>query len=251
MQDQTENISANIGEISWQRDAGIALFFLVALLLWDSSAADMAVIRWFGTTSGFAWRDHWLTAGVLHQGGRWLSTVALLALIVNVVRPQRFGSWRMSRRAALWCLATTGLCLLLIPALKQLSTTSCPWDLAEFGGRAQHLSHWAFGRPDGGPGRCFPAGHASGAFSFFAAWFVLRQPAPRAAKGWLLGVCLVGALFGIAQLVRGAHYPSHTFWTAWICWSTSALLWHGAQAAARAQRRSAALTAPARGLPAA
>ena len=31
---------------------------------------------------------------------------------------------------------------------------------------------------------------------------------------------LAGLLLGLTQTVRGAHYPSHTLWTAWICWTT-------------------------------
>lgn len=29
---------------------------------------------------------------------------------------------------------------------------------------------------------------------------------------------VVGTLFGWAQMARGAHYPSHTLWSAWLCW---------------------------------
>jgi membrane-associated PAP2 superfamily phosphatase len=35
---------------------------------------------------------------------------------------------------------------------------------------------------------------------------------------------LAGLLLGLAQQVRGAHYMSHTFWTAWFCWATAACL---------------------------
>lgn len=33
----------------------------------------------------------------------------------------------------------------------------------------------------------------------------------------LLATLLAGALFGLAQTLRGAHYPSHTLWSAWLC----------------------------------
>ena len=35
-----------------------------------------------------------------------------------------------------------------------------------------------------------------------------------------LGLAL-GALFGAAQVMRGAHYVSHVLWSAWICWTLS------------------------------
>jgi membrane-associated PAP2 superfamily phosphatase len=36
-------------------------------------------------------------------------------------------------------------------------------------------------------------------------------------------VCVAGALFGWAQLARGAHFASHTMWSAWLCWTLCAV----------------------------
>ena len=134
----------------------------------------------------------------------------------------------MARSARWWLLLATVVCLVLIPFIKSRSLVSCPWDLAQFGGTARYLPHWTVqawvGAGDGGPGRCFPSGHASGAFSFITGWFVLREHWPRAARRWLIAVCVMGLVFGVAQVARGAHYPSHVGWTAWICWALSALI---------------------------
>jgi membrane-associated PAP2 superfamily phosphatase len=116
--------------------------------------------------------------------------------------------------------------VLLVPLIKRVSLTSCPWSLAEFGGAASYVSHWAWGRTDGGPGHCFPSGHASGAFSFLAGWWALRVSAPRAARWWLVLTVVVGLVFGWGQMMRGAHYASHTLWTAWICWAVTVASWH-------------------------
>jgi membrane-associated PAP2 superfamily phosphatase len=35
----------------------------------------------------------------------------------------------------------------------------------------------------------------------------------------LLIVLGAGLLLGLTQTLRGAHYPSHTLWTGFICWS--------------------------------
>ena len=42
---------------------------------------------------------------------------------------------------------------------------------------------------------------------------------------WLLAVGLCGLGLGLAQTLRGAHYPSHTLWTAAICWGISVASW--------------------------
>ena len=71
---------------------------------------------------------------------------------------------------------------------------------------------------DGGSGRCFPAGHASAGFGFVAGYFAFARDAPRVARAWLVAALLAGLIFGLAQQVRGAHFMSHTLWTAWLCW---------------------------------
>ncbi len=211
-----------------RRDLRWAAWGLLAVLAWDLGGADLAVVRWFGDAGGFALRDHWLAADVLHEGGRWLARLATAIVALNIVRPLPvLGDMPLAQRVR-W-LAVTLLCLLAVSSLKRWSALSCPWSLAEFGGSAHYVSHWAAAAwrgGDGGPGQCFPAGHASGAFAFFAGALALRERSPRAARLWLAGVWIVGTAFGAAQLVRGAHYPSHTLWTAWICWALSALAWH-------------------------
>jgi membrane-associated PAP2 superfamily phosphatase len=223
-----------------RHDLAVTLLWLLALLAWDASGADLALMHAVASAQGFAWRDAWWARGLLHDGGRLLAGAVLLGLVA--------AAWRAPARAAApgtagpcrgervrW-LAVTVLCLLAVPALKQLSLTSCPWDLAEFGGRAAYVPHWLPGVADGGPGRCFPSGHATAAFAFFGQFFLWREHSPRRARAWLLGVLLAGALFGGAQLLRGAHFASHTLWTAWLCWALAAAAAHNAGLARR--RRS-------------
>lgn len=202
------------------RDLAITLAALLLLLTWDASGADLWLERFYGSVHGFPWRDRWLTARLLHDGGRLLAGLALAALVLNVWRP-----WtpRLPRTERLAWLVLTLAGLLLIPLLKKNSLTSCPWDLDEFGGTARWVSHWALGVADGGAGHCFPSGHATAAVAFIAGWFVLREPHPRLARAWLAGVLLLGSLFGWAQMARGAHFASHTLWSAWLCWTLGLL----------------------------
>lgn len=199
-----------------RRDLAITAALFALLLLWDASGADLWLQRRWGTPGGFPWRDHPFTAHVLHDGGRWLAGIGLAALVVNLFRPWTPGVPR-SRRWA-WLGVTVGG-MVLMPLLKKASLTSCPWDLAEFGGAAQWVSHWRWGVADGGAGHCFPSGHASSAVAFLGSWFVLRDAHPRLARAALALVVVLGVLYGWAQMARGAHYASHTMWSAWICWT--------------------------------
>jgi membrane-associated PAP2 superfamily phosphatase len=136
-----------------------------------------------------------------------------------------------------------------VPALKRLSHTSCPWDLAVFGGSAPYVPHRTFALVDGGPGHCFPSGHAVAAFAFLPLYFQWRAHRPALAR-WILGsVLIAGALFGWAQLARGAHFPSHTLWSAWLCWvigCVAALVLDRRDAQLASRRPTEAQTAEAR-----
>lgn len=205
-----------------RRDIAVTLGALLALLAWDASGADLAAARLFGSARGFAWRDSFWTSTLLHDGGR-IAAWALLALLVVAALRAGAGTAGAPGRATRWrWLAVVLLGVIAVPALKRMSLTSCPWDLAEFGGVAHYVSHWARGAGDGGGGHCFPSGHAVAAFAFFGLYFQWRDLNPARARAWLLGVLAAGLAFGGAQLVRGAHYPSHTLWTAWLCWTLCA-----------------------------
>ena len=197
--------------------AMMTLTALLCLLLWDAAGQDLWLAQAFGSSNGFALRDHWLFLQVMHEGARRLAWLVLLALTIGIWWP--FGvlrSLHSRQRVQLVISALAGL--VVINVLKYGSTSSCPWDLQEFGGVARYVSHWALGALDGGSGRCFPAGHASAGFAFVGGFFALRHSQPPAARWWLLAAISAGLVLGLAQQVRGAHFMSHTLWTGWLCW---------------------------------
>jgi membrane-associated PAP2 superfamily phosphatase len=155
---------------------------------------------------------------VLHDDARRAAWIPTLWLVAGVWKPTGVLRRLSSTQRVQWA-GSALLALASISLLKHVSRTSCPWDLAEFGGHASWISHWAWRLRDGGPGRCFPAGHASAAFAFVSGYFVLRGVSPRQARAWLIGALAAGFVLGAAQQLRGAHFMSHTLWTAWLCWT--------------------------------
>ena len=207
--------------------ADLALTFgaLLALLSWELAGLDLPLARLLGTPGGFPLRDHFLVSSVLHDGGRWLSGLLLATLALDAWRPLLSGP---GRRARVYWLGVVALGLVAVPLAKRFSTTSCPWDLAEFGGHASYVPHWLPGIVDGGPGHCFPSGHAVAAFAFFGTWFLWRDHRPRLGRAVMLGVLVLGAAFAWAQMARGAHFASHAMWSAWLCWTIAVVAQFGA-----------------------
>lgn len=196
-----------------------AAFFALALVVaWDASGLDLLAAHWFGTPTGFPWRSSRPLILWMHEVPRFTSWVLVAGLFAAIARP--FGLLRRLDRTGRVQLALTVLAsVVAVSLIKTGSATSCPWDLQAFGGVARHVSHWDWGVGDGGPGKCFPAGHASAAFAYLGGWFVFRRLSPRFAWGWLAVALLAGFALGLGQQLRGAHYMSHTLWTAWICWT--------------------------------
>jgi len=201
------------------RPLSLTLLALVLLLLWDASGLDFLLARAMGTPLGFPWRHNWFLVNVMHECAKTLSWVLTLALILAI--PWPFGFLRRLGRSDRAQLAISALAsVAVISLMKRASSTSCPWDLQAFGGVAQYVSHWSWGVRDGGGGNCFPAGHASAAFAYVGGYFVWRRISPSIARVWLACSVVAGLLLGLSQQWRGAHFMSHTLWTAWLCWVT-------------------------------
>lgn len=193
---------------------------LALTLVWDRLGLDHWVMAAVGTAQGFPLRNHPLLATVLHE---WLKNALLLVYLLAwlMVFWPRGLARGLSRRQRWTAMLGVSLSLLLVSGLKRASATSCPWDWQAYGGLAQPLSHWAWGLADGGPGHCFPGGHASSALAFWClAWVAISSESASVRRwgsvlGW--GILAMGVLMGVVQTLRGAHPPSHTLWTAWIC----------------------------------
>ncbi|MEJ5992608.1 phosphatase PAP2 family protein [Ramlibacter sp. PS3R-8] len=208
--------------------------FVVLAMAWDAAGLDLPLARLAGSAAGFPWRDHWLLAAVLHDGARRLSWLLALALCLSVWWPLGVLK-QLPQGRRLQLAITTLLAALVVSMLKVGSHTSCPWELNEFGSVARYATHWTL-RRDGGTGRCFPAGHAASGFSFVAAYFAFRPFDRAAARHWLAAAVGAGLVLGLAQQWRGAHFMSHTLWTAAICWIVAIAIDAGWPRGAKAAR---------------
>lgn len=186
---------------------------LVALLAWEVSGLDLSLAYLYGDARGFALRDWWLARSALHDAARWISAACVVGMACDALRSPGAGPSRAQK--SYWLMVVV-LTLVLIPLLKRITATSCPWDLVEFGGVATYVPHWRLGISDGGPGHCFPAGHPVSAFAFLGLYYLWHASRPRLARTLLILILFAGALLSWAQMVRGAHFASHALWSAWL-----------------------------------
>jgi membrane-associated PAP2 superfamily phosphatase len=220
------------------------LALLTLTLLWDASGWDAVVSAGFGSASGFAARDALWAQTLLHDGLRGFNLALIgVALGLLLLLPPRTGGLGPgpTRARQLQALLALLAAALLVPALRRYSLTSCPWSLAEFGGTVPWVSHWAWGLTDGGPGHCFPSGHAAGSFAFFAQlwlWAPHRRERPVPWRFWCAVVLLGGVAGSVAQVARGAHFVSHCLWSACLCAALTALLMLRPRRAVRPERPS-------------
>ncbi len=109
------------------------------------------------------------------------------------------------------------LCIAIVPAtiglMKRRSDLFCPWSIDRYGGDRPHL-HFFDPLPVGYPadcGKCFPAGHASGGFALLGLFYLSESR-----RGRWVGLAIgmsAGWVMGIYQMLKGAHFLSHTLVT--------------------------------------
>lgn len=194
-----------------------------AWLVWLGQATDvdldLARLSYDASRGRFPLREAWFAKQLFHVYTRFVvvafATGFFFCTLVDMVRPGEY--WQ---RATGWRIRMVASCAILVPAtvsiLKQFSRLHCPWDIALFGGAEPYFRLLDLIPQNISAGKCFPAGHASGGL-WLASIMVFWLPGkPRTA--WLVGMGMlsVGLLMGVIQQMRGAHFATHTLWSAWI-----------------------------------
>lgn len=195
--------------------SAILLVGIALLTNWDIALADSA---FDATTKAFPLRHAWLTETFNHVMLKRVFTVLGLGFVVSVLwdllAPRR---WSALRRVQMRVVALTALLVpTAISLLKLNSGSHCPWDLTRYGGTAPYVRMFE-SLPSGvTPGHCMPAGHASSALWLISlSIFFVPHHLTRAAV--VLAALLCGGVgVGWMQQLRGAHFLTHTLWSAWV-----------------------------------
>jgi membrane-associated PAP2 superfamily phosphatase len=201
------------------------------LLIWLGRYTDIDVhladAMFDFSRNEFPMRDLWFLDEFMHQTMKALmigiGMVPAVVLIADRVNGYALLEDRM-RRVLVVVAASAALVPISISALKSGSIHHCPWNLARYGGYAPYLRIFDSLPRNMSAGHCFPAGHASSAL-WLPSIAVFWLPEHPAQAYRIFAASLVpGLVMGFAQQARGAHFLTHTLWSAWIAASIIILL---------------------------
>lgn len=197
---------------------GLAPLLLAALATFTDLDLRLADAAFDPRTDDFPWRHAWLAETFSHVLLK-RALVSLAAVFIGVavwdaLRPFALPALRRAQlRIVAWSAA---LVPLIISLLKHASSSHCPWDIDRYGGTAPYVRLFEALPAGIAPGHCMPGGHASSAL-WLVSLAVLFLPArPKAAAVAFTVLLAFGCAVGWLQQLRGAHFLSHTLWSAWI-----------------------------------
>ncbi len=208
----------------FDRTLGPVVLVLAAVLaLFELSHLDLAVQDLFYDPGA----GHWVVDAadplgrlLFYDGPKVLIILTTVTLLVLGLGPARWRERLALGRRDLWVAVLT---LVSVPVLaglgKDATNTFCPSEIRRYGGDVPYVKVFERYAENDRParrGRGFPAGHASGGFALLGLMWLRRSSAWRLG-GLALGLG-AGCWMGGYQMLKGAHYLSHTVVTMLLAW---------------------------------
>lgn len=153
-----------------------------------------------------------------------IGVIGAVLLVCLAVPASKSAKLPFSRREAAFLLVCIGLIPLTAGVLKKTTGVFGPWKIARYGGEQPYRTLFEAIPHVAGQerGRGFPAAHCSGAFALMGLYFVAKGRTARRA-GLACGLA-AGWTVGVYQMLKGAHYLSHTVVTMIVAWLMVQLL---------------------------
>jgi len=207
---------------TWQIKQVLFLIICAVFLLWiyPKTNLDFNLIEPYYNPKDniFILKNDLFLTQFMHVGLRYLViSIALMTLFLAVFGKKLKLSASVRRQLS-WSFVGMMLSTLAVSILKSQSIHACPWDLIQFGGSLTYYPMLAAIPIGEVGGNCWPGGHASGGFALMAFFFSFRRTHPIFAYSTLIVSLMLGFVMGWTQMLRGAHFLSHSLWSAWVVW---------------------------------
>lgn len=198
------------------------IIFIIGAVLIEKYNLDYDLVIGFYDPTQKIWpyKHSWFAEQILHLGGRgFVELVAIGSLAIWVlIRLNYLKSFRNHHRRFLFLTTSIALSTGIVAALKYSINRHCPWEYESLGGVVPYVGLFE-PSPLGYPiGHCFPGAHPATGFSLMALYFVFLGLNKRIAFIGLFFSFILGSIFTLDQMARGAHFISHGWWSAYICW---------------------------------
>ena len=197
-----------------------ATLIVLVIMLFEFTNLDLVIQSHFYNFTTHSWlvtdQDFWLWL-VLYKGVKICIVVFGVGLIIAYIR--------RARQELLLLILAIALVPILIGLGKKTSNIHCPSAIEYFNGDKPYvrlLGTYPADFVQIKPGKCYPAGHASGGFALMALFFFFKRKSYRY-FGLALGIAL-GWIMGFYQITKGAHFFSDTVVTMLVAWLVILLL---------------------------
>lgn len=157
---------------------------------------------------------------IFYNGPKAGIILVAVTVLVFALGPEKWREKLHWARRDLWVALLT---LVTVPALaglgKNTTNTFCPSEIRRYGGDVPYVKLCSPFPENDRPerrGHCFPGGHASGGFALLGLMWLRRTRAWKL-SGLALGLG-TGWWMGGYQMLKGAHYLSHTVTTMLLAW---------------------------------
>jgi membrane-associated PAP2 superfamily phosphatase len=202
----------------WRWLIGSLAMLAVSFAFFEFTDTDIVVQDRFLNFATGEWRvdaSDPLGRALFYNGPKFLIIAGAVAMLMLASGP---AAWReaadVDRRGLALALLTLASVPLLVGAGKATTNVFCPSEIRRYGGDVGYVKVLERFPDDDRPsrkGHGFPAGHSSGGFALFGLLWLRRGRAWRAAVVAL--AVAVGWWMGAYQMMKGAHYLSHTVFT--------------------------------------
>jgi len=205
----------------WITHAGLPILLTAVLYVWTQfSDFDLHISRLLFTAGDGHFFNNWFLWDVMHEGVRKIGYTLAYSLLLTMLVSLFWPRLKAARVPLIFLVISITLGSTLVVHLKHLTNVYCPYDLTIFGGdKPLHspfdISNW---NPVGEGGKCWPGGHSSYGFAMWAFYFVAREYRRTLAMPALIAIFVYGNILGTVRVIQGAHFLSHQWWTASLCW---------------------------------
>lgn len=203
-----------------------AVLALVGIYMYQLDFAIADTI--YSLTNSWYYQEQWFTSVFMHQYMKYALILLYLIFILKFFLRDKSTEDEFQRYGKIVLLVTLLFGTFTVSYLKHILQVDCPWALIQYGGDKPYFSLFSYGQAYLPSSHCFPAGHASSAFTWLSLYFYVAIYQPKYRFKILLAVLVMGFILGLGQQFRGAHFISHDVWSMLVCLIVNVIIYKGA-----------------------